>query len=278
MDFYKGVIPIIDGTPEALAYAMPTVLHGRPIGFGYVPRDFAVDPPEMFAPSDMPIIPASEYDARYDEQEEQKSSLEHLYLSGPGGAPAFENLDQNGHGYCWAYSTGHAVMLMRLLMNQPLVRLNPHSVAAIIKRGADEGGWCGLSARFLQKEGIASEEFWPRHSRSLSNDTPATRANMALHKVTEDWIDLARPAYDDDMTDHQVGSNLFTNVPVSSDHGWWAHSVCKIRRVRLEANSWGDLILNSWKGWGRYGLAVLRGAQARSDGAVALRVTGASAA
>jgi hypothetical protein len=46
-----------------------------------------------------------------------------------------------------------------------------------------------------------------------------------------------------------------------------AHSMCQIRWVRTEANSWWPLIINSWKGWGYYGLGVLRNMDA--DGAVA---------
>lgn len=89
----------------------------------------------MFAqPSDIEIIPRTEWDARFDEQEERKSSLEHVYLSGPGGTPAFENLDQGTEGYCWAYSVGHSIMMHRLKCNLQYVRLNPHSIAAIIKK------------------------------------------------------------------------------------------------------------------------------------------------
>jgi len=47
--------------------------------------------------------------------------------------------------------------------------------------------------------------------------------------------------------------------------------VCQVRWVRIERGSWGPLILNSWKGWGRHGLAVLRGRQAVADGAIAIR-------
>jgi hypothetical protein len=145
VDFYKSHIPIIDvEQPEATKF-----LHPKGATYGLVPRDYEQYPESMFAsPSEMELIPESEWDARFDEQERLQSSLEHLYLSGPNGSPAFELLDQNGHGYCWAYSTAHAIMLDRLRRNVPTVRLNPHATAAIIKRGRDEGGWCGLSAKW----------------------------------------------------------------------------------------------------------------------------------
>lgn len=270
LDFYKGIIPIIDDDPKSKDTAFP----GH-VGFGLIPRDYREYPEEMFdQPSNLHLIPESELDARFDEQEAQQSSLEHLYLR--GNRPAFLCLDQDGHGYCWAYSTGHATMIDRLKANQPMVRLNPHSVAAIVMEGRDQGGWCGLSAKFLREHGIASEEFWPVHSRNLRNDTPECRANMARHKCLEDWVDLTRQVYDQNLTMAQLKTCLFANVPCATDFNWWGHSVCAIRWVRVEPGSWGLLILNSWKDWGNYGLGVLRGSKAICNGALAIRSSGIS--
>jgi hypothetical protein len=234
----------------------------------------------MEHPNEMDLYEESDWDALYDEQEEHKMSLEHIYLKGDvNGSPAFINLDQNGHGYCWAYSTGHCNMIMRLVNNQPYVRLNPHSVAAVIKNGADQGGWCGLSCKFLKEHGIASEAFWPEHSRDYRKYyNEACKANMALHKVTEDWVDLTREVYSQNLTKKQLATALFNNTPCAVDFNWWGHSVCGLRWVRLERNSWGLLILNSWKGWGRHGLSVLRGGKEIPNGAVGIRVVGASVA
>jgi len=276
MDFYKTNIPIIDlenTTPEGDAMLRP-----GGVEFGAVPRDYSVQPQEMFAsPTEMKQIPESDWDAYYDEQEAQKSSLEHLYLSGPDGGPVFPNLDQNGDGYCWAYSTAHAVMMDRLRRNLPYRRLNPHSVAAIIKKGENEGGWCGLSAQFMKENGCALEGStagtWPLHSRDLKYNTPELRAVMKQYRIDEDWYDLTKQVYNQSLTQQQVATCLFQNTPVPSDFNWWGHSVCSIRKVRLERGSWGLMILNSWKNWGRHGLAVLRGSQAIPNGAVAIRST-----
>lgn len=280
MDYWKGYPVIDDATPERelLGLVGPD---GVPYRTGAVPRDYSIDPVEMFAPSDMPVIPESEWDARIDEQEQLKSSLEHIYLCRPGDAPAFENLDQNGHGYCWAYSTGHALMLARLKANLPLVRLNPHATAAILKGGRDQGGWCGLSAKWARETGYAvegtGEGQWPLHSRSLQHDTPALRASMRLHRSAEEWVDLTRNVYDVDLSWQQYATALLTNCPCPSDYNWWGHSVCAVRFIRIEAGSYGTLILNSWKGWGRHGLGVLRGSKARPESMLAIRSTTPSA-
>lgn len=275
-DFYKGSIPILEDRGVGADQLRPPGA-----SFGLVPRDYSVYPEEMFAsPDQIAVIPESEWDARYDEQEATKSSLEHIYLSGPNGDPAFVNLDQNGNGYCWAYSTGHAMMLDRLKQNLPPVRLNPHATAAIIKGGRDEGGWCGLSAQWAREHGYAVEGTgpgeWPKQSRNLKYDTPELRAAMALHKVTSDWVDLRKQVYDQNLTRGQLATCGFMNNPAPSDFNWWSHSVCQVRWVRIERGSWGPLILNSWLNWGRHGLAVLRGSQATANGAVSFLVTSPS--
>ncbi len=273
--FYKGKIPICTRSLDEgfLRGDAPADL-----GFGCVPRDYAADPVAMGdSPAAMKLIPENEWDARFDEDEANESSLEHLFLR--GGKPAFELLDQNGHGYCWAYSTGHAIMLDRLKQNLPIVRINPHATAAIIKGGRDEGGWCGLSMKWAREHGYAVEGTgpgqWPLHSRSLRYDTPELRAEMAKHKAEEDWYDLGRQEWDQTLVRGQLATCGFNNQPAPVDYNRASHSMCQVRWVRYGRNAWGSLILNSWKGFGYHGLAVLAGWQ--PDNAVALRFSTPSA-
>lgn len=267
MDFYKS-IPILDGFGDRRT----DLTHPQGVRFGLVPRDYGVDPEAMFAPpSELQVIPQSEWDARYDEQEAQESSLEHIFLR--GGRPAFSNLDQNGDGHCWAYSTGHSIMLTRLRDNRPLVRLNPHFIAASL--GRMNGGWCGLSMKFAGENGCAVEgdgaDEFPLHSNSRGRITEAVKARALQYRVTENVYDLTRQEWAQSLTAAHLATCGFLNIPAPSDFNWWGHSVCQVRWVRIERGSWGPLILNSWKGWGRHGLAVLRGSQATADGAVACR-------
>ena len=182
---------------------------------------------------------------------------------------------------CWAYSTGHTVMLTRMRDNQPLIRMNPHSVASIIKGGRDEGGWCGLSAEFYGKYGCAPEGNgageWPLHSLNVSLDTPAMRKSMERFRITEDWIDLTAAVYDRNLTLQQLYTCLLSDMPCAVDFNWWGHSVCAVRIVKVENGSIGLMILNSWKDWGRNGLAVLQGDRAVPDGAICTRVVRAAA-
>lgn len=178
---------------------------------------------------------------------------------------------------CWAYSVGHSIMLDRLKRRKNLIRLNPHSVAAIIKNGRDEGGWCGEAAQFCSDVGIAPEGTgegeWPGHSRDVRLDTPELRHEMAKFRINEQWTDLTRQVWSRNLTMAQVATSGFNNLPGPRDYYWWSHSVCGLRWVRIERGSWGQLILNSWLRWGRFGLAVIRGNKAIPDGALSIRTT-----
>lgn len=252
------------------------VVDGEAKGHGLVPRDYSVYPKEMFdPPSLMKLIPRSEWSDRIKMLEREQATIRHILERGDGGKE-IPPTDQNGHGYCWAYSTGGAVQVVRALQGQPYVALNPHAVAAIIKRGRDEGGWCGLSAKFLRETGIPSFEFWPRHSRDLSNDTPVMRANAALHKVTEEWVDLTRDVYDQNLADDVICTCLLSNIPVAADFNHWSHSVTLTGLKEVEPGSFGKELRNSWGRWGDNGYAIFRGSKAIVNGAVALRVAGAS--
>jgi hypothetical protein len=272
---YRTQYIIDDQTPNDEIYA--PVINGQVMAHGLVPRDYATYPRQMFAPpGDMPLIATSELSARIKEQEERQSSLEHLFNRAAqelGLSVPF--LHQNGHGYCWAYSTGNATMLDRCARNLPYVRLNPHAVAAIIKRGADQGGWCGLSAAFLREVGIPTEQFWKVHSRDIKQDTPEMRANAALHKTLEDWIDLTASVYDVDMSEQQRNTCLLSNIPVPMDFDEWGHSICGGRLVEVERGYFRPRILNSWLGWGDNGWGTIaRGWTV--DSCLAIRSTGAS--
>lgn len=282
MDFYRSSagldIPIIDvDHPTA---EQKDALHPKGASYGYVERDFSIYPEPMFAPpGDMELVPESEWDARYDEQEATKSSLEHIYLGGPNGEPVFNFMDQDGFPDCWAHSTGNSMMLDRAKRNLPAIRFNGVAVATMLNQTS--GGWCGLSAKFAREHGFpilgtASGE-WPEHTRNKKYDTPELRARMARFKLEEEWTDMTRQVYDQNMTRAQVASEGFNNNPGPRDYSFWAHSVAGVRWVRVERGSWGQLILNSWKGWGRHGLGVLRGSQAICNGGLGVRLTSSSA-
>jgi hypothetical protein len=228
------------------------------------------------SPGQLKLIPESEWDARFEEQEALQSSLEHVRMRGDHGK-MIDALDQNGQGFCWAYSTTGAVMMLRAVANLPCVRLSGHAIGCQIKNFQDEGGWNGLSAEWVVKNGVPSVQYWKEKSMSRSNLTHDMTANALEHRVTEDWSDQSVAVYDRNLTREQLATLLFNNIPVMGDFNFWSHSVLLLRWYRIGRGNWGPKLLNSWtNGWEDNGMSTLEGRKALPDGATALRVTGAT--
>lgn len=267
-DLFMGKIPIITGSLNQ------GFLRGEPdpaeFATGCVPRDYDVDPVELRdSPDAIKLYTDSECEAVYAEQQATESSLIHQYIT--GDKPAFPHLDQNGQGYCWAYSTAQAIMLDRMRRNFPPVRLSAHAVACKIKNFRDEGGWSGLSAKFAREKGYPTVEVWPEKSMKRQYDTAATWENAALHRVEEDWYDLGKREWDQTLSKKQIKTLGLSNVPMMLDFNRYAHAMAGISVVQFEPGAWGPVVLNSWKGFGYFGLAVL--AEIWPDNAVAIRST-----
>jgi hypothetical protein len=266
---------------------------GQPMfGRGLIPRDYSEPRPEGLRapPSSMLTIPLSEWPERLRDKEANKSSLSDM--------KNFPALDQNGQGYCWFYSGTSAVMMIRAKNNQPYVRLSAHAGACKIKNFRDQGGWCGLGAEFIIKNGIPSVAHWPEKSMARTHDKEETWENAKRHRISEDWIDLDQSVYDRNMTTLQHGSCLLLNNPCPTDRNWWGHSTCDVDVVDGTASfdagvlavqefdirwatdvtaGYGRRTLNSWtEGWGTNGLGVIAGTRALANSSVCLLVTGGS--
>jgi hypothetical protein len=257
---------IHDTTPDEL-------LFDPRFGRGLIPRDKSSEPPEMFAsPDEIPVVDPSEWDARIDEQEQNESSLEHVWLRS-GKMP----LDQNGFPYCWAHSSVHGVMGVLVRDHVQFPDLSAVGLASKIMNGAQKGGWCGLSSKYIEDHGIPLQSDWSQHDASMRNDNPGVWERAAKYKITQRYVDLTAPHYYyQNLTMHQVAACLLLNIPVPMDFNWWGHSVCGMRWVRIEKGSYGVRILNSWyiaqgKPWGQNGFATLQGSRAKCDSATATR-------
>ena len=254
---------------------LPGGKHAGP-SYGGLPRDYAAYPcgylgaiAEPFHPSINDLFSDSEIEDRIEDQEKNQSSLEHVSeRSGPNGGP-IPSLDQNGQGYCWAYSTTMAVMLVRAADGLPYKRLSGHMVGCVVKGYRDEGGWNSQSLKFASEKGIASIETWAEKSMARGNETPAMWADAASNRVTEWWdIDLQ----DRGLVRRIQAYFLLSNVPYMADRNRWSHSTTDARLI-----GWNPLKIrgrNSWTdGWGNRGWFDMEGSMADVDGINAPRVT-----
>ena len=236
------------------------------MGRGYDPSQVI---PCMFAPpAEIPLIPESEWIPRIRDRKRYKTGLRDLFKAGKVGTVK----DQNGQGYCWAYSVTRTCEYVRAAMNQDYVALSAHSVACKVKGFRDEGGWCGLSAQFVRANGIVPESMWPAKSMSRTHDTATNWQEGAKYRITEDFVDLTRAVYDQNLAWPQLVSCLLQNIACAVDFNWWGHSVCAVDVDEKD----GEVVLdidNSWTpGWGENGTAKIQGNRKYPDGAVATRV------
>jgi hypothetical protein len=241
------------------------VLYPAGMGRGFDPSQVV---PFLFAsPSEIPLIPESEWIPRIRDRKKYKTGLRDLWHAGKIGPVK----DQNGQGYCWAYSVTRTVEYVRAIQNQEYTPLSAHSVACKVKGFRDEGGWCGLSGQFIRANGVVPESHWPAKSMSRSYDTAANWQEAAKHRITEDFVDLTRAAYDQNLTWQQLVSCLLQNIPCAVDFNWWAHSVNATDVDELD----GEVVLdidNSWAvSWGDRGTGKLQGSRKIPDGAIATR-------
>lgn len=246
---------------------------------GLVPRDLEACPvasssmASSFSES-FQLIPREEWPERIKDMERTKSRVSDLIN--------FRPLDQNGQGFCWAYSTVACLMALRAIAGADPVRLSPHAVACQIYNFRDRGAWGAVSFDFVAKYGCPSEAYWPQQSMSRTHLTDGMRKDAEQYRILEGFIDLdvAHPA-DADLTFDQVCSLNLSCIPTVDDYMWWGHSVmgCDVVDTKPnlgqqgldDPNRFARLIFNSWGDWGDGGFGLLRGSKARPDGGCAPR-------
>lgn len=258
-----ALITITDNTP------VPTPPAGQSMGL--IPRSFTKNPVGSYPMArafDLPLLTDDEIEAGIRaEADGTKLSLQHIRDRANNGQ-RIPSLDQNGQGYCWAYSTTSASILARAAAGMPYVRLSAHMIGCLVKDYRNQGGWNAQSVEFAAEHGIASTEFWKEKSMSRSNDTPETRANAKQHQLFE-YMDL-----DDggENLKRQIATCLLLGIPLAMDFNWWGHSVCGVRLM-----SWKPFkprIWNSWTdSWSDEGMGDLEGNRGMPNGCIAVRVS-----
>lgn len=223
---------------------------------GLLPRDYKSFPVGCFSFAepfpDSLLVPQDEIQDRIDYFTEQKASLLDLREK---NYETLRSLDQDGEPLCWSFSSTKAMMYLRAVMNQPLIRMSAWWVAGRVMNWRSSGGWGGESLKKIVSEGVPEEKFCP--SYSSRHDTADTRANAALHKCTEWW----EGSEDSEKALHQSVSAFLMGLPTIEDFNHMSHSMCCIwmkswkgKKRKVADNSWGSdsgdnglYYLDDWK-------------------------------
>lgn len=266
MDTWNGIPIIDDATPDG-------VVLDPSFSRGGEPRDYNVQPMEVFASADMiPPLPKSEWSDRIKLGDVEESQVDHVILRARA-AGRFKDLNQNPYNFCWGHSVAHAIMASREIAHQPPVALSAFGLVHLADASRAQGnraGWCGLSAEAARTRGCPSQQVYPQGQIKRSLDQ-AILDDAKKYLVTEDFVDLQKPVWFQNLTFEAVASCLLTGRPCAVDFNWWGHSVCAVKLIEVEAGSFGLLILNSWGlAWGDQGRGILRGNRAIPDGAIAI--------
>jgi hypothetical protein len=208
---------------------------------GYIERNYATSPlgaVPYCAPFDLPIIPRSEWKDRIDYMTEHKTRLTDIlefweYKAG----------DQDGYGYCWAWGTVQAFILIRAAMGLPFAHLNPHALAAQVMGFRDRGGNTFDAIPWLVEHGCPTFETWPGWSmnRALA-ESKVVKEDAIQYRLTE-WYELRPNNFD------QKATCLLNGIPVIAGYSHLGHMMAdldlKYRENRGQIE-FGVDTLNSW--------------------------------
>lgn len=248
---YSGE-PIINDDVKTLRHAEPPEGMSRGLDLGLRgPGDYEYG--EFASPfPDELLIPESEWQARIQEMEEQKSRTSDLIR-----LCQLPYKDQNGTNYCWINAPTHCVEISRLQQNQRTVSLSPASAGAQIKGYRNVGGWGLEGLQWIVKNGLVPSSKWPDNAIDRRYATDENIA-LALDYRADEWIEC-RP-----RTVNQMVSMLLRRAPGAGGYNWQSHETTLVDVVWLDGTV-ATRNRNSWKNYGDFGFYILQGSKMLAD-------------
>lgn len=252
-----GTEPIINDDPGSMQFAEPGADDSKGLELGLRgPGEYEYGDAAKPFPAEL-LIPRSEWQARIEEMEEQKSRISDRIF-----AKQFPHKDQGRTNYCWINAPCHCVEVKRLMANQKPIILSPASAGAKIKNYRNVGGWGKEGLEFIAKNGLVPVDKWPANAIDRKYDTEEN-AKLALDYRAVEWFEC-RPRNDDELM-----SGLLRRMPGAGGYNWWGHEVSVLDPVWLDGTH-ATRIRNSWQNWGEFGFGILQGSKMRPDDLVFL--------
>lgn len=188
-----------------------------------------------FADTGIPLVPRSQWAERIAAMERTKTRLSDIYKR-----QKLPVQNQNGFGWCHAYSPVNAIMLLRAIQNQPYKRLSEASVAGPVTNWRNEGAWIGQDLEQITRVGCAEWEMVPEFCTNSRKAKEGWEENAAQYCVVE-WAELPSRNFD------AVMACLFARLPVCVGLNWWGHAVTYHDPIKTPSG-YGVRFLNSWSG------------------------------
>lgn len=215
------------------------------------------------------VIPMGEWPKLIQEQEQDESSLWHIWKRSKIGTR-----DQNPLSYCWCFSSGNGFMLESEVQKRDYQDLSPSSIGAPLVGFRDQGWYIEEALKQMANVGVATTAFVPIKTTRREDFKIGWKESASLNRVTK-WRDIEPRNF------LEQGSMLLLNRPLVVALNWWSHAVLFLRVLdrypNLRAddpNRYGILFLNSWgAGYGNNGCGILEGTRKVADAAYAVEQT-----
>ena len=249
---YPNELVIDDDTPEREWH--PSV---NGFGTGWVKPENAGYAANATGFIDGLSINPSDFQARIEQRESTQTQLSHKMIR--AGLPCKNQASTN---FCFANAPTHAVEILTVLQNQPLVILSAASVACIVTNFSNRGGWADDALGVIRERGVMPESVWPVNQISRRLDTDTNWKKAEPFKVDK-WCTLQPKNM------NQLASMLLQDIPVPVAFNWWGHEVTAYDAIWLNGrlaircrNSWG-------MEYGDKGFFVLQGSKMYFDDGIA---------
>jgi len=206
----------------------------RRTGYGRIPGVVAVgEYPDML------VKPADYKEVILRCHAEQRFPLYHQRAS--WGPPGFR-WNQNGLGYCWAWSGTGTLMDCRAREGKPVPILSPVSLGWLVD-WRNQGNYLEDCIRGLMERGVCEMKYTPdQHSRSHRQYEKGWEENALQYRLAEGEVFDADNSTRKAMIQHAI-SILATGTPCYIAYNWWGHA------LELVAVEWDESATNNlrWK-------------------------------
>lgn len=241
-NYQNFISPIVDGQKVCKGY------------FGMWETAEAKELAKPFSELGIPLLPETEWDARIDQLERDRSTLKDFCLDS-----GLTVLSQGQTNYCWVNAPTFCCMILRLQETGRPVRLSPASAGSVIKQFSNQGGWGSQALAYFIKAGLNEQADWPANAidRKFYTEVNKEKAkkNIALeHYKLEGFQETA--------------SCILAGIPVAIGLNWWSHEITGVGIIK---GSHDLVIANSWgASWSDQGYGILKGSKKNPDDACAI--------